>query len=810
MSRWLKLTLKIGGIFLSLAFILWIVFAAYIYFHKKELLQTITTQLNDNLNGKLTIESMEPALIRGFPGISVSLKNVLLRDSSWVQHKHDLLRAKNVYIAINAFSILTSSPTIKDIHINKGAIYLFTDSNGVRNTDIFKKSPPDKKGGNNKKINRVYLRDVSLTIDDKLKNKLFKFSIDNFLGSIHYNSSGWKGHISLKTQVQYFAFNISRGSFLKNKVLDMVLDMVYYDKSHLLSIPLQDIRIGKDELEIGGKFKFAPNASDFEMEIKTPSIAFKDAASLLSPHISSKLKSYDIKAPIDVQASLRGKLKRGGEPLIHVSWNVKNNTLTTSGETITNCSFTGSLSNELIKGKARNDPNSFISFYNIKGKYYDIPFNADSVRIIDLENPVFTGKFKAYFPLNKLNNVLSGRTFFFNAGTAELDLVYKAPFNQNDAGLRYIYGTVHVHDAAATYKPRNLTLKDMHLVMNFRGNDLFLQNIRVKSGETSLAMEGTLRNFSNLYYIDPRKILIDWQIKSPQVNLNEFMSFLGKRKSGNYNAPVENRSVGRRMSRQLDRMLDQASMKMNLNVNRLIYKKFVATQIKAGITLNKAGIVINNLSLRQGGGSLNVTGNIDQSGAVNRFNVDTRINNVNVEKLFYAFENFGQDAITDQNLQGIFFGGTSVSGSMNDNGEIVPRSFRGSVNFDIRNGALVNFEPMTKVGAFAFPNRDFSNIRFSNLKNTLNIQGNKIIIPPMEIRSNVLNVYLEGIYSFSTGTNIAIKIPLRNPEKDELIFNNNLKKARALKGIVINLRALDGENGKVKFRLGKKAPQGYE
>ena len=806
MSRWLKLTLKIGGIILCLAFILWMVLIAYVYSHKKELLQTITTQLNDNLNGKLTIESMEPALIRGFPGISVSLKNVLLRDSFWVQHKHDLLRAKDVYIAISVFSF---SPTIKDIHINNGAIYLFTDSNGVRNTDIFKKKSPDKKGGNNKKINRIYLRQVNLTIDDRLKNKLFKFGIDDFLMSIHYNSSGWKGHLRLKTQVESFAFNISRGSFLKNKVLDMDLDMVYHDKNHLLSIPLQEIRIDKDDLNIGGKFKFARNASDFEMEIKAPSIVFKDAASLLSSHISSKLKPYDIKTPIDVQVSLKGKLKRGGEPLIRVSWNVKNNTLTTSGETITDCSFTGTFINELIKGKARNDPNSAISFYNMEGKYHDIPFKADSICIIDLKNPVFTGRFKAEFPVNKLNKVISGNTFFFNAGMADLDLIYKAPFNQNTSGQRFIYGTIHIHDATATYKPRNLALKDMQLIMNFKGNDLFLQNIKVKSGETSLAMQGTIRNFSNLYYTDPQKILIDWQIKSPQVNLNEFMAFLGKRKSGNYNSPAQNRSVGR-MSRQLDRMLDQASMKMNINVNRLIYKKFVATQVKSDITLKQAGIVINNLSLNQGGGSLNVTGNIDQSGSVNRFNVDTRINNVNVEKLFYAFENFGQDAITDQNLRGTFFGGTSVSGSMNDNGEIVPHSFRGLVNFDIRNGALVNFEPMAKVGAFAFPNRNFSNIRFSNLKNTLNIQGSKVIIPPMEIRSNVLNIFLEGVYSFSTGTNIAIKIPLRNPEKDGLMLNKDLKKERSLNGIVINLRALDGENGKVKFRLGKKAPQGYE
>jgi uncharacterized protein involved in outer membrane biogenesis len=177
MPRWLKLMLKIAGILVCLLFILWMVVAAYVYSNKESLLKTVTAQLNENLNGRLTIERMEPSLISGFPGISVSLQNVLLRDSLWEKHRHDLLKAKNVFIAIDAFSILSGSPTIKDIRINEGAIFLFTDSTGVRNTDIFKKRDKSAKeggGGGSGRINGVLLNKVLLTVDDRLKNKLFR------------------------------------------------------------------------------------------------------------------------------------------------------------------------------------------------------------------------------------------------------------------------------------------------------------------------------------------------------------------------------------------------------------------------------------------------------------------------------------------------------------------------------------------------------------------------------------------------------------------------------------------------------------
>ncbi len=184
MPRWLNLTLKIGGILIALVLVLWMGLAAYVYSNKEKLLRTVTQQLNENLNGRLTIERMEPSLIQGFPGISVGLENVLLRDSLWDKHKHDLLKAKNVFIKIDAFSILTGSPTIRDIRISNGTIYLFTDSSGMRNTDIFKKRDSTKvgKGGGSNRINRVRLDKVMLTINDKLKNKHFKFNVDDFDG----------------------------------------------------------------------------------------------------------------------------------------------------------------------------------------------------------------------------------------------------------------------------------------------------------------------------------------------------------------------------------------------------------------------------------------------------------------------------------------------------------------------------------------------------------------------------------------------------------------------------------------------------
>ena len=219
--------------------------------------------------------------------------------------------------------------------------------------------------------------------------------------------------------------------------------------------------------------------------------------------------------------------------------------------------------------------------------------------------------------------------------------------------------------------------------------------------------------------------------------------------------------------------------------------------------LKQTGIDLQDVSFNHADGKLQVKGNIDQSGAINRFNISTKIVNVNLPKLFHAFENFGQDAIAYQNLRGVFNSRTSVSGLMRENGQIVPKSINGSVQFDIKNGALLNFEPMQKIGNFAFPNRDFSNITFTNLKNTLDIKGSKITIHPRYIQSSVLNLYIDGVYGMPVGSDIVLRIPIRNPKRD-IGLSDSLKRERFDNGIVINLRGQDDENGNVKFKLGKK------
>jgi hypothetical protein len=195
---------------------------------------------------------------------------------------------------------------------------------------------------------------------------------------------------------------------------------------------------------------------------------------------------------------------------------------------------------------------------------------------------------------------------------------------------------------------------------------------------------------------------------------------------------------------------------------------------------------------------------IKQQGPVNNFSLNTQVEHVNIKKFFRALENFGQTSITDKNIEGALSAKINVTGAVKDDGKLMPRSIKGTAEFEFSDGALVEFEPFKKISKFVFRKRNLDNVRFGTIKNKFDINGEKITIYPMFIESSVVNMNVEGIYSLGAGTDINVDIPLRNPKKDELILDEDERHESNMQGLILHLKAIDGDDGKVKIKWNRK------
>ncbi|HTN45299.1 MAG TPA: AsmA-like C-terminal region-containing protein [Flavipsychrobacter sp.] len=811
MPRWLKITFIVFTAFFGLIVILWLGLAAYVHFNKKGILQDVTSQLNDNLTGKLTIEEMDPTLLRGFPGVAISLKNVALRDSLWHVHKKDLLVAKNIYVAVDAFSLLKGKPKIKDVNIENARIYLYVDSTGYSNADIFRlKQTPDTANNTSKaqpRINHLTLTDVDFKLDNLSKKKRFHFAVDKVVSELFYNDTGWNAQVDIDALVKEFAFNTHNGSFIKNKQVQTSLDLGFNENKKVLTIPAQDVKV--DDVEVNFRAQFnLDTVQTFRVELIVDAIPFREARSMLSENIQGKLKSLDFEEDIQARALIAGSLVKRGDPLVNVKWIVKDNEMTTPGGKITNCNMEGSFVNNANPAFTRNDRNSVIAVPKLTGKWNDIAFTADSLSVVDLIDPLIAAHITSDFPLSKINQIVPTNLVNISKGNGSINVFYRGGLKINDPRAPYIKGFVKVTGLTMTYLPRNLTFTNSTIHLDFTGSDLYLRNSKVQAKTSVLYLEGSMLNFLNLYYVDPAKIVLDLRAKSSSVNLEEFQSLLSKRQKITTVTKTQGGKNLQKAAGQLDAILDKSNLHLNLVVGKLQYKKFLATDIKADVSMTETAIRLNSVSVRNSGGNVAFNAIIDQSGQANAVTLNTAITKVDVTQFFTALENFGQDAITDKNIKGQLTASADMKVTISDAGKIIPGSMHGAVDFNLQNGALVNFDPIKNISKFVFRSRHLDNITFSDLKNTLILSGDKITINPMYIESSAINLNVEGVYGLKNkGTDIRVDVPLRNPKKDEHIIDDDERKTRNMKGIVIHLQAVNGDDGNVKIRLRSKGKQ---
>jgi len=801
MQKVLKKSIVVAGIIVCLLLVAWCALIAYVHYNKESVLAALTAQLNENLQGKLAIGSMEPALLKGFPGVAVTLRDVTLEDSLFAQHGQRLLTAREVFLSVNIWSVVRGSPHIEKLTVENADINIFTDSNGYSNTSIFKAQKKEKTD-TRASIQKLSLRTVTLKYRHYGKQKLFRLAIDFLHLNRKENAKGWKSEISTRTQVQECNFNTAKGSFLKNKTLNARLKLFYDEAQQILTVPEQSLKIDDQQIDVKAAFNLSETPISFTLNFNAEDILYKTAAGWLSPSISKKLANLDLTKPINVQSSIVGVMKYRDTPIVNVQWQVHKNELTLPVGVIEKCSFTGYFTNEKTKGLGRNDPNSLICLFGFEGSWTDIPFTVDTLLVSNLIHPLLQGKFQSQFPLSRLNAVIGGNSFQFKEGDARLNLTYRGGISQKDTNKAYVYGTVGTKNATVAYLPRGLEFRNSTATIVFKGRDVFINKVRLAQGKSVLNMEGSLMNFLSLYYTDPGSMKLKWRIQSDAIDLSDFTAFLAARKSKPTTTAADNKSRGdavRKLSTQMDRVLAESNVDIGVELGKLQYRKFLATNVKASLLLGTSAIELRNVSVNHAGGDISLSGVLHQKGNVNDFAVKALVQNVAVRQFFEACNNFGQDAITSENIRGALFAESEITGRITDDGRMVPYSIEGTTSFDLRNGALINFSPIQKIGKLVFRNRDVSNIEVRSLKNTLTLRGNKVIIPSMYIESSVLNVRTEGVYSFGKGTDIDIYVPLKNPKRSELIVDDSLRQKKGMKGLVLRLKAVDGTDGNVKI-----------
>ncbi|NDP28185.1 MAG: AsmA family protein [Flavobacterium sp.] len=802
-TKRIRKTIKIIGFFFIGLFSIVLVSAIglRIYFenNKPEIIKKINTQINENISGEVQIGGIGYKFLVGFPNFTLVLSDVEVRDSLFVHHKRPVLKAGEIGVRLNVFSLLKKEVNIHKIVIKDATIDMFKDKNGVSNSNIFRAKKNKTDGETTTSIDELVLKNVNFISENQKGYKFFSFQIESLKTEIEYTADGWKTDVHLKTFGKSLAFNTQKGSFIKDKVIEGKLSVNFSNKKKLISVETKNLEIGKDLFNITAHFSIDRGSSPFDIHIRTK-IKWRNASNLLSNDISSKLNKFNLNKPLLTSCVIKGDMSAKGDPEIVVDAVIKDDELTTTYGAIKKCSFKGKFTNNYKNELGFNDANSAIIIADFKGTYKEIPINIPTGIINNLDKPLATGKFNSQYDVVKLGNFINDDFIKFYGGTAKVNLDFKVDIVDFKLNKPKFTGAIIINNASLFLKSKNVNFKDTDIELNFTEQALLIKKIKFQNKVSTVFMEGKADNFLNLYYDAPEKMIVKWKIYSPYLDVKQLVGVL----SYNYGTPSKSKTHTQ-SSNDLQEVLRKSQVSLDIKVDKLTYKKMEANNFKATIIMAKKGLYVNNVSIHGStGSSMSIDANVIPQGKSLLFKTNIKMKEGNISTFLASFNNFGIKSFTPKDIKGNLSLTTSLSGILNQDKELVTNSISGNVVFRIKEGALSNFEPIIKIGKIAFPNRDVKNIAFSDLAGSATINGSLIRVKDLKVTSNVLNIDVNGLYSLSnSGTNLAVKIPLRNPKDDYKMADVNDKDALRYKGIVVNLMVVDGKDGTTKIKLGK-------
>ena len=804
-----KYAKRFGFFILGLIAILLIACGALsVYFNqnKAAIIDKVNHKINENINGKFHVTDFHYKFLTGFPNFTLALKEVEVKDNQWQSHKHTLLKANEIEARLNIWSLLHNEINIHKILINDAKIYIYKAENGYSNVNIFKPKKKKKTETNQDKpettIDEVNLNNVHVIIDNHLGHKLFDFHVADLDSKVEYDDENWHTNLFLKTKINSLAFNTVHGSFAKEKMLEGNFDISYSEEHQRINIKTQKLKIGSDAFDIAAFFNIGKQNSLFGINIETH-ILWRNASNLLSANISSKLDQFDLKKPIEVNCTINGDLNAEGDPKIVVQAAIRNNELTIPDGLFTNCSFKGIFTNNFKPEKGFSDPNSAIILTRFKADYENIPLQIPQAVINDLEKPIATGFVNSDFDISKLNGMTNEKILHFESGHAKANLKFQFDIVDLYINKPRITGEVDIDNATFDYVPKNIHAEKTAVQLSFTEQALYIKKIAYKHKNNIIRIDGRIDNFLNLYYDAPEKMVVNWNIYCPNIDVKQFLGILKNSPSQKTAQKKQVKKKNVNFTNQLKSVIEKCTAVINLKADKITYGSLTATNTKATLQMLNSKLLLKNGTLQTSGGSIAFNGAIQPSGNHYIFSSTAQVSRVDIASFLRSFNNFGIKSFSPKNIRGRLTSNANVVGLMNSKGDLIVNSMKGKLDFNVNQGALLNFDPIVKIGKFAFPRRDVENITFSDLSGSLNLRGEQVDINKLTISSSVLNFDIDGIYSFGRGTNLALTIPLRNSKNDADLATKEERKAVRERGIVLHLIAYDNE-GKMKIKWGKK------
>lgn len=773
----------IKQIFLSILFLsllgiatLFIVVFAY----ENEVKSYMIRELNKRLKTQVIVDStkIQLSLLHNFPYASLEFKDIIIMEStvtqkSLKQKRDTLFSSSRIWLQFNLLDLLQKRYIVKAISAENGKMKLHKYTDGTVNWDMWKSEDTASSESSAFKLERFRLDRISLEYIDhknktdillRLNYAIIKGEISGKEYSFMINSNLFINHVKTNN-VNYISNQPAKTELLLN-----AKNAKYTFKDAWIQIA--DIKIAMEGTYTDSQPSFV------DIRLKGKNMNMQSVLSVLPEKYRMKMTDYESEGDFYFSSYIKGKLDANLSPEIMAEFGIRDGSVIQLSTKIV-------LKQVNMKGKySAGYKKEFLEINSFSASFIDGNLSG-TLRIDNLASPLAKISVRANLPLANIKQFFKIDTLWSYPieslqGMMQVNMEYKGTFKHSDKYKKedfssmLINGEITLENAGMKIKNSGLLFDNIYGSLILNNNNIEVQSFSGKTASSDFRLKGILKNVPAFILTDKDDIDIDASFQSANFNLNEFL--------------LNDAQTTQRDTIYIIRFSPRINFNLSSTIKRLTFRKFEATNISGNFQLHKQKLIGDPITFSTMNGMVTITGMIDNSAdSLLIMTCNANLKRLDIKQLFAQMEDFGQNTLTHHHLKGI--GTAEVQFASVWKTDLTPdlnRVYARSTLL-LEKGELIKFEPLKSLSKYISLS-ELEQIKFSTLKNEIEIKEQKIFIPKMDIQSSALDLTMQGTHTFNNEIDYRFKVAMA-----DVLFNKarRAKKENNEFGIVE-----DDKNGK--------------
>lgn len=774
-----KKILKIVGIVLLL--LVATLFAAPFLF-KDQIKVKITDAINAKVEATVSFSDADLSLFKNFPNANVTLeKLVIINKAPFAGDTLVSLGEVNLKMSIKElFKDKKEAIAIDGVSSKDGLINIIFNKDGIGNFDIALKDAKKEEASTSSPL--------ALKIQEyKIENFQFRYfdessKIKMVIDSLNHEGSGdfaaEKLDLTTKTTAKV-SLNMDKVNYMNQVALTLDAVLGIDLKNSKYSFKENKALINQLPLEFDGFIQIADAGQEYDLKFKTPTSSFKNFLGVIPAVYAASLDNVQTTGDFTIVGFAKGLYSDTSVPKFNIAIASHNasfkypNLPKTVEKIVIDTKIineTGILNDTYVnldKLSFQIDQDVFNAKANIKNITQNATVDAALKGTINLANLS-----KAY-PI-KLDKPLSGILKADVTTKFDMQSVEKSEYEKiNNAGSMSLSGFKYADE-------NGKTMNISTAVVQFNPSQVNLKQLNATTGKSDISVSGILENFYGFIFRN-QELKGNFFMSSNQLAVDDFMTT---------EEPAKDNTAGKKA----EAMKIPAFLNCTLSAkaNTVLYDNLKLKNVAGKLIVRDQKVTLENVKTSIFGGTIGVNGAVSTKGKVPVFNMDLKLNQVDIAQSFTQLDMLKKIAPIAGIINGRLNSNIKLNGNL-DATEFTPdlKTLTGDLLGQLLS-TTVNEKNSTLLKAIGSNIKfiDVKKINLNDIKAAITFKDGKVNIKPFDIKYKDIKATIGGTHGFdqSMSYNLKFDVPAKylGNEANALLAKLTPAEAAKIENLPIN------------------------